>query len=63
MAGEYQFGESQAGFICLNRSLEVRFGEKYDNFSAVSSPSWVKTNRDWLSNRGKYEKKPLGERR
>lgn len=36
MAGEYQFSGSQVGFICLNGSRTVRFGE-CDNFSAVSS--------------------------
>jgi hypothetical protein len=37
MVGEYQFGGSQVGFICLNGSRTVRFWEKCDNFSAVSS--------------------------
>jgi len=32
MAGKYQLGGSQVGFICLNGIWTVRFGEKCDNF-------------------------------
>ena len=63
MAGKCQLGGSQVGFICLNEIRTVRFGEECDNFSAVSSKSWVKLSRYWLSNRGNCEKKPPGERR